>query len=64
MPQQFLHRADIVAILQQVGSETVAKGVAGDALVDPGQASGFLDRFLHAALADVVTAHDAGARIF
>jgi len=47
-----------------VGSETVAKGVAGDALVDPGQASGFLDRFLHAALADVVTAHDAGVGIF
>ena len=51
VPQQFLDGADVVAIFEQMGGEAVAEGMAGDALVEPGQASGFLDRFLHAALA-------------
>jgi MFS family permease len=34
--QQFLHRADVRAALQQMGGEAVAQGVRGDLLVDAG----------------------------
>ena len=34
MPEQFLHGADIVSALNEVGSEGVAEGMAGGALVD------------------------------
>jgi len=48
--EQFLHRADIIAVLQQVGGEAVAESVAGDALVSPRLTGRSLDRLLQAAL--------------
>ncbi len=55
--QQFLDGADVVAILQEVGGEAVTKGVATDPLRDPGFLDGLFDRFLDAALVQMISAH-------
>ncbi len=39
--EQFLDEPDIGAVFQQVGGETVAQGMDGDALVESGGAGGF-----------------------
>ena len=44
MPQQFLHRADVVAGLEQVGGETVAQRVGADRLEQPHPARGAPER--------------------
>ena len=54
MPQEFPHRADVVPIFEQTGGKTVAEGVAGNALVDPGPLDGLPDGLLQAALIDMV----------
>jgi hypothetical protein len=36
VPQKFLHGADIVAVLQEVGSEGMTEGVASDAFLQAG----------------------------
>jgi hypothetical protein len=64
MSEEFLHGADIVAVFEQVGGETVAEGVRADRLDDARQAGRLLDRFLQTALAQVVAARDAAARVF
>ena len=61
--EQVLDGADVVAVLEQVGGEGVAQGVAGDALVDAGQASGAMNGPLQAAGADVVAGTDTGSWI-
>ena len=38
--EEFLHGADIVAVLKQVGGERVAEDVGRDVLLDTGAASG------------------------
>ena len=45
--EQLLNRADIVAILQEMGGEAMAEGVAGDAFGEACGAGGAFDRFLH-----------------
>ena len=47
MAEQFLHRADVVAVLQQVGREAVAEGVATRRLFDVCGTNGLLDRALN-----------------
>ncbi len=63
MPQQFLHGADIVAILQQMCGEAMAEGVAGDALGDACPAGGLSDSFLQTALVHVMAAHGVGTGV-
>lgn len=43
MPQQFLDGPDVVPLLQEVGGERVAEGVAGCMFDDPCLAGGDLD---------------------
>jgi len=62
--EQFLHGANVVAILEQVGGETVAEGVRGDAFVDFCGLGGGFDGFLESSFVDVVALGDAGAGVF
>ena len=64
MAEEFLHSADIVATLQQMRSETMAEGVAGDRLVDSCQTNCLLDCLLQTTLTYVMAAHDACAWVF
>jgi hypothetical protein len=48
MPQEFLHGADIVAVLQQVGSEAMAKGMAADPFANACLQDSLLERLLQA----------------
>jgi hypothetical protein len=62
--EQFLDGADVVTVLEQVGGEGVAEGVATDALGDFGVAGSLFDSFLQATFVEVVTDNFATARIF
>jgi hypothetical protein len=44
--EQFLDGADVITVLEEVGSEGVAEGVATDALFDFGKMDGLFDGFL------------------
>jgi len=61
--KQFLHGADVVPILQQVGGKTIPEGLTGDALVDPCLTGCFLNRLLQAALAHMMATDNARARV-
>jgi len=61
--QEFLDGADVVAVLQQVGGERVAEGVAGNAPGDAGPAGGSLDGLLQAVGVEVGAAEHACARV-
>src|SRR5690606_22704049 len=61
--QQLLDGANVVALLQQVGGEGMAQGVAGRRLGDPRAAHGRLHRPLQEALVVVVPTHDPAARV-
>jgi hypothetical protein len=54
VPQEFLHGANVVAVLEQMGGEGVPKGMAGRTLVNPGLPNGVFDRPLDRALVDVM----------
>ena len=56
VPEQFLHGADIVAVLEQVGRERMAEGVARCRLRDARAADGIPDGTLHDGLVQVVPA--------
>jgi hypothetical protein len=56
--EEFLDGMDVVAVLEQVGGEGVAKGVATDTFVDFGAAHGGFQRFLDAAGVEVVPPDD------
>lgn len=60
MPEQFLNRANVVAILKQVCGKGMAKGVAAHSFVDFGGSGGFFDRFLQSAFAHIPAARDCG----
>ena len=63
VPKEFLDGPDIIAILQQVGGETVSEGVTTDGFIDASQFDSPPDGLLHAAFREVMAAHDAGAGI-
>jgi len=63
VPEQFLHRSDIVARFEQVRGEAVTKCVAGDPFVQSRQLRRETDLLLETAGAYVVSAHDAGPRV-
>src|SRR5206468_3919395 len=52
--EQLLHRANVVPVLQQVGSEAVAEGVAGRRLTDPRAQNGRPDHPLNRGLMEMV----------
>lgn len=56
--EELLHRADVVAPLQEVRREGMAEGVAGDPLVEAGFSSRILHGPLHDALVEVMTAFE------
>lgn len=58
--EQFLDRADVVTVLQEVGGEAVAKGMAVDALGQAGLLGRPTDGLLQSALVDVVAAEQPG----
>ena len=61
--EEFLHGADVVSVLEQVGGVTMAKYMRGDALVYVGLARGGFDGFLQAGFVDMVALFDAGLGI-
>src|SRR5262245_65032691 len=63
MPQQFLDRADVVAVLQQMGREAVAEHMAGHALGDLGELCRPFHRFLQSALIEVLTSYHARTQV-
>jgi len=52
--EQFLDRANIVPIFEQVRREGVAQGMAARVLGEPGFATGFFDRFLEDGFMEMV----------
>lgn len=61
--EQFLHRANIVTVLQQVGREGVAQGMAPRMRGEPSLATGFFDCFLQDGFVEVMPTDLAGAGI-
>jgi hypothetical protein len=61
--QQFLDRADVIAILEKVSREAVAKGMAGHAFADTGLPSRFFDSVLQAGGIDVMATLLFAARV-
>ena len=51
--EQFLDGPDVIAVLQQVGGERVAKGMGADTLGDAGLAGGLFDGFVQTAGVEV-----------
>ena len=54
MAKQLLHRADVIAVLQQMGRERMAKRMAAGRLGNPGGPHGGRDRLLQAALTEMM----------
>ena len=61
--EELLDRADVVVVLQQVGGEGVAEGVAGHALVEAGGTWRLTDSALQAAFVEVMAPRLAGAGV-
>jgi len=61
--QQLLHGADVVALLEEVSGEGVAKGVGGNPFGDPGRPGCLTDGLLDAAGVEVVAQEASAARI-
>jgi hypothetical protein len=60
--EQFLHGADVITVLQQMGSEAVPEGVQGDGLGQAGTARGGVDGLLNRGLVQVMAGGRAEAR--
>jgi hypothetical protein len=54
MAKQFLHRANVIAILQEMGSKTMAKGMATDSLRYAGLLNRLLESFLDGAFVEMM----------
>jgi hypothetical protein len=64
MSQEFLHRSDIVPILEQVGGEGMAKGMGGDRFIDFRSAGRSFDRSLKVRFVQMVTLFDPAHRVY
>ena len=60
MPEEFLYGSYVVAVLEEVGGEAVAKGVGGDAFFNLCKSCGLFDSSLQGGFMNVMAAHDAG----
>ena len=63
MAQQFLNRADVIAVLQQVSGKAVAQGVRRCRFGDASLLYRALERALEGLVLQVVAAHQPAARI-
>lgn len=63
MSEQFLHGPDVVAVIQQMSGETIAQGATTSEFVQPHYLGRFSDRFLRAALSQVMATCETGAGI-
>lgn len=63
VPQQFLHRADVIPRFQEMRGKTVAKGVRANGFVKSCQFRRRLDGALQPAGVQMVTANDPAAWI-
>jgi hypothetical protein len=61
--KEFLNCADIVAVLQEVGGEAVAKGVRGNSFLNISGLGSFFDGFLEGGFVNVVTPGYARTRV-
>ena len=61
VPEEFLHRSDVIALLQQMGGKTVSEGVATDAFVEPDRTSCLTHSLLQSTLTRMMAADDACA---
>jgi hypothetical protein len=64
VPQQLLHRPDVVPILQQMGRKRVPQAVAGRPFGYPRHVNGSLDRPLDHRFVQVMPAAEAARRIY
>jgi len=62
--QQFLHRPDIVALLEEVRRETMPEGMAADAFVEPHRTPYLTHSLLQTTLTRVMAADDPRAWVF
>ncbi len=61
--EQVLHGADVVAGIEHMGGEAVAKGVGRDGFFDLGEVGGAADGLLEGGAAEVVAPGDAAPRV-
>ena len=64
MPEQFLHRADVVTVRKEMGCKAVPKAVASDRLMDIGKGNRFFKGLSDTAFVQVMASDFSGARIF
>ena len=64
MTEQFLNGADVVVVLEEMGSEGVPKRVGSNAFVYFGKTSRLFDRLLNSGFVQVMPPGDVGARFF
>ena len=62
--EEFLDSANVVTGLEEMGGETVAKGVRGDVFVDFCEVGGFSDGFLFGGFAKMMAAGNSSTRVF
>lgn len=62
--QEFLHRPDIIALLEEVGRKAMPQGVTTDALGEPCRMTGPTDGPLQPTLMGVMAADDPRPRLF
>jgi hypothetical protein len=63
VPEQFLHRADVVAVFQQVGRETVAQRMCTDRIVEVGRTRCLLERTVQVRVIPVMSSNHAAVGI-
>ena len=61
--EEFLDGADVVAVLEEVGGEGVAEGVAADAFGEVGGSDGLFECFLESAFVEMVALPDFGVGV-
>ena len=64
VPKEFLHRPDVVALLQQMRGKTVSEGMATDAFVEPHRTPCLTHSLLQTTLARMMPPGDPGPRVF
>jgi hypothetical protein len=64
VPQQFLYRADVVAIFQSMGCKAVTKGVASDSFLNPSLLNSLFNYSLQTGFMQMMTTNNARAGAF
>jgi hypothetical protein len=64
VPQEFLDRPDIIALLQQMHGNRVAEGMATHTFVESTRTPYYAHSLLHSTLMRMMAPSDPGARVF